>query len=543
MRTGMLVAMAGLAIGGTCHADNRTIDGQGNNPFNNLMGCTGSNLIRGASGPVYSDGMGTPIDRGSARAISNAASAQTAAGLGNTRNLSSWAWQWGQFVDHDFALVDEGATEPFNIPVPTGDPTFDPGHTGTAVIPFNRSVFNGGVSTPRQHSNSLTHWIDGSNVYGSDAARASALRSGIGGRLATSAGGFMPYNTGGLSNAGGPSSSLFIAGDIRANEQTGLLATHTLFVREHNRLADQISSANPGWDDGQVYEKARKLVGAEIQAITYNEWLPALLGGNGLGSYAGYNPNIDSSMNTEFSTGAFRIGHTMLNDQLLRVNADGTTFAGGNLNLFQSFFNPSVITQAGSMDAVIRGLARQESNEVDTQVIDGVRNLLFGGTDGRDLIALNIQRGRDHGLPDYNTMRQQFGLPAVDSFDDITSNPELALALESVYGDVNNIDAWIGLFAEDHLPGASMGLTCTAMFNDQFGRLRDGDRYFYLNDGDLTNDDLAFLDGVRLADIIRLNSGATDVQDGVFFAIPAPGVLGLLGAGSLIALRRSSRRS
>lgn len=532
--------LASLAFAAPLCAQNRTIDGTNNNLANPLMGSTGSDLIRGVSGPHYVDGLGAAIDRGNPRAISNAISPQTGAGLGNDRNLSSWVWQWGQFIDHDFALVDE-SSESMNFSIPAGDPVFDPTNTGTAVMPFSRSVHTGGVTTPRQHANALTHWIDGSMVYGSDAVRADTLRAHTGGRLATSAGDLMPYNTTGLPNGGGTSSTLFLAGDIRTNEQTGLLAIHTILLREHNRLADQISAANPGMSDEDVYQRARHLVGAEIQAITYNEWLPALLGGNGLGSYTGYNPTVDGSMNTSFSTAAFRIGHTMLNEQLLRFNADGSEFAGGPLNLFQQFFNPSSITGPGALDATVRGLARQQANEIDTQVIDGVRNLLFGGTDGRDLIAVNIQRGRDHGLPDYNTLRQEFGLAAVASFGDITSDPALAALLQSVYLTVDNIDPWIGLFSEDHLPGASMGLTAATMFADQFGRLRDGDRFFYLNDATMSPEDLAFMSDIRLSDLIRLNTGASDVQDNVFFAVPAPAATSLFALLGVFAARRNRR--
>lgn len=536
-----IATLAGVGMGVAAFAQDRTIDGSGNNLASPLMGCAGSNLTRGPVLAQYADGIGAPMDRGNPRTISNMLSSQTAGGLGNSRNLSSWAWQWGQFIDHDFALVDEGS-ESMNIAIPAGDPVFDPANTGTAVMPFSRSACIEGNNSPRQHANALTHWIDGSAVYGSDAGRAGALRAHVGGRLATSAGNLLPMNTAALPNAGGPGANMFVAGDVRANEQTGLIAVHTLMVREHNRLADQISAANPQMSDEDVYQRARKLVGAEIQAITYNEWLPALLGQHGLGSYSGYNPNVDASMNTAFSTAAFRIGHTMLNDQLVRYNADGSDFAGGHLNLAQQFFNPSSVMAPGALDATFRGLARQQANEIDTQVIDGVRNLLFGGTDGRDLVALNIQRGRDHGVADYNTLRQAYGLPAVLSFADITSDPALAAMLEAAYGDVGNIDPWIGLFSEDHLPGASMGLTAAVMFNDQFARLRDGDRFFYLNDPSFTQGELAMLSNLRLSDLIRLNSGATDVQDHVFFAVPTPGAVGMIAIAATLGLRRRRSR-
>jgi hypothetical protein len=397
--------------------------------------------------------------------------------------------------------------------------------------------------TPRQHANALTHWVDGSGVYGSDMVRASALRAGVGGRLATSAGNMLPFNTAGLPNGGDLGAAGYLAGDIRANEQTGLTAIHTVFVREHNRLADAISSANPGMSDEDVYQRARRIVGAEVQAITYNEWLPALLGGHGLDSYAGYDSSVNPSIDTAFSTAAFRFGHTMLNDQLLRFNEDGTPYAGGHLNLFQAFFNPASIQGPGALDAVVRGLAAQQANEIDTQVIDGVRNLLFGPGVGRDLIALNLQRGRDHGLPDFNTLREDYGLARVTDFSEITSDALVAAALADVYGSVDEIDPWIGLMAEDHLGGASVGETMAAIFRDQFGRLRDGDRFFYLGDEELTLDELSFLEGITLADIIRMNTDIESIQDNAFFAtIPAPGAMGLFAA-ALVAAGVRRRRS
>lgn len=533
---GVLMAAAGMALG-----DNRTIDGTGNNLVNPVWGCVNSPLMRGASGAHYLDGIGQMMPRANPRAASNALSDQTSGGLGNSRNLSSMFWQWGQFIDHDFALVDESSLpgESAPIAIPAGDPVFDPMNTGTATMPFQRSVCVDGVNTPRQAPNVITHWMDGSGVYGSDALRAATLRTGAGGRLATSAGNMMPFNTAGLPNAGGLGAAGYLAGDVRANEQTGLAAMHTIFMREHNRLADAISAANPGMSDEDVYQRARRLVGAEVQAITYNEWLPALLGGHGLGSYAGYDSGVNPTLDTAFSTAAFRFGHTMLNDQLLRLNEDGTPYAGGHLNLFQAFFNPAELAAPGSLDAVVRGLAAQQANEIDTQAIDGVRNLLFGPGMGRDLIALNLQRGRDHGLPDFNTLREDYGLARVTDFSEITSDALLAAALADVYGSVDEVDPWIGLMAEDHLLGASVGETMAAIFRDQFGRLRDGDRFFYLGDEELSPEELLFLEGLSLSEIIRLNTDISAIQENVFFAtIPAPGAMGVLAVLGLGVRRR-----
>src|SRR5262249_3589340 len=153
----------------------------------------------------------------------------------------------------------------------------------------------------------------------------------VGGRLKTSPGDLLPLNnttyfTTPLPNANNgpfPNDQLYVAGDIRANEQIGLTAVHTLFVREHNRIADQLATEHPDWSDEQIYQGARRIVGAEIEAITYNQFLPALLGPYAPSMFAPYNPEVNASVTTEFSTAAFRVGHTLLSPQILRIQNNG----------------------------------------------------------------------------------------------------------------------------------------------------------------------------------------------------------------------------
>ena len=191
---------------------------------------------------AYQDGISEPAGAGrpSAREISNGVAAQTRS-IPNVAKATDFVWQWGQFIDHDIDLT-EGTEEPepFNIPVPEGDPFFDPNSTGTQTISLNRSAFDPSTGTdpgnPRQQINQITAFLDGSMVSGSDELRARALRTNDGtGRLKMSRKRLLPFNTEGLPNAGGPDPSLFLAGDVRVNEQSGLTALHTLFVREHNR--------------------------------------------------------------------------------------------------------------------------------------------------------------------------------------------------------------------------------------------------------------------------------------------------------------------
>ena len=264
--------------------DFRTIDGTGNHPTQTTWGSAHVELRRMMS-PDYADGVSMPPSSGlpSAREVSNVVF-DSPGQLLNVYLASSFFWQWGQFLDHDIDLTPgQAPSESFDIPVPMGDPHFDPFSTGSQMISMSRSMYTE-TSGVREQMNVITSFIDASNVYGSDSLRAFTLRANDGtGRLATSAGDLLPFNTAGLPNA--PTSAdptLFLAGDERANEQVGLTAMHTLFVREHNYWADEIRTAEPLLTGDEVYERARAIVAAEMQIITYREFLPLLLGPNAL---------------------------------------------------------------------------------------------------------------------------------------------------------------------------------------------------------------------------------------------------------------------
>ena len=503
----------------------RSIDGSGNNTVEPLMGAAETVLVRVAPSD-YADGLSelAGADRASARAVSNALCAQSES-LPNAASASDYLWQWGQFLDHDIDLTD-GAdpTEVADIAVPAGDPFFDPFGTGTQTIAMNRSAYDAatGTSGPREQVNSITSWIDASNVYGSDEVRAAALRTNDGtGRLRTSDGDLLPFNTDGLPNAGGTSETLFLAGDVRANEQVGLLAMHTLFVREHNRIVDRLRRTRAGrnMSGDELYEAARRTVGAEMQAITYNEFLPLLLGRDALTRYRGYDPSVEAGIRNEFSTASYRFGHSLLNTTLLRLDRDGIEVAEGHLALRDAFFAPQRLTDEGGIDPVLRGLAAQASQTVDTQLVDDVRNFLFGppGSGGFDLASLNIQRGRDHGLAGYNDLREAYGLAPAVTFSEISTDPDVVAALASVYATPDDVDAWIGGLAEDHVTGALVGETLRTVLASQFEALRDGDRFWYQRT--LGRRDVRRAERMTLARIVRANTGiGREIGRDVFIA-------------------------
>lgn len=490
----------------------RSYDGTGNNLEAPALGAA-ETAFRRLVDADYADGISEPSgeDRLSAREISNLISDQIES-IPNDRGLTDLVWQWGQFIDHDIDLTLEGHDEEFNIAVPTGDEYFDPFATGTQEISLTRSaVADGtGVDSVREQINGITSFIDGSMVYGSSEETANSLRSFEGGRLLTSGDDLLPVDESGF----------FYAGDIRANEQNGLTAMHTLWVREHNRIADEIAARDSSLSDEEIFQEARAIVIGELQAITFNEYLPALLGRDAVPDYQGYDPTVDPSISNLFTTAIFRYGHTTLSSELLRLDDDGNVIDEGNLALRDAFFNPSEIVATG-IDPLLKGLASNASQEIDTQLVDDVRNFLFGppGAGGFDLAALNIQRGRDHGLPDYNSVREQLGLDPVESFDQITSDPELQAKLEEAYGDVNDIDVWVGALAEDHLPGGSVGELTQAVLLEQFTSLRDGDRFWYENVFD--GQQLREIDSTRLSDVIERNTELTSIQTNAFFIAEA----------------------
>ena len=490
-------------------ADFRSVDGTGNNLAHPDWGSTEEDFLRRAPAE-YSDGLSAPAgtDRVSPRLVSNLLSAHPEGAILDENGLSGYVYGWGQFLDHDIDLtMSADPAESFNISVPTGDLFFDPLATGTQTMSLSRSEYDPatGLTTPRQQVNSITAFIDGSMVYGSDKTTADSLRTFVGGQMKTSTGNLLPVDA---------ASGQFQAGDIRANENPNLIALQTLFVREHNRVATKMAADHPDWNDERLYQEARKIVVGEIQAITYNEYLPSLLGRGAIQAYRGYNPQVNPGISNEFATAAFRFGHSTLDDQIEFLDNQGNE-VHDPLSLRDAFFNAGVVQETG-IDPILKALASDVAERIDTKVIDDVRNFLFGapGQGGFDLVSLNIQRGRDHGLADYNATRVAYGLRPVQSFADITKDVAVQNALREAYGNVNNIDLWVGGLAEDHVRGASVGPTFQRIMADQFSRLRDGDRFWY--ERDLQGPALDSVRHTTLAGVIQRNTLTSNLQDNVF---------------------------
>ena len=498
----------------------RRYDGSQNNPTEPDWNKSDTVFLRQTQ-TSYADGLDAPsgLDRPNPRHISNQVMDQRGR-YQDERGLSNMVWAWGQFLDHDVTFTPNPGAPDWNIVVPTGDRHFDPDGTGVVMIPFSRSSAAPGTGagsvTPREQVNGITGWIDGSMVYGSSLERANALRSFEGGKLKTGDGDMLPHNTMGLPNDNPmrrPEESLLAAGDVRANENLGLLSLHTVFLREHNRLVEKFAAENPSLGDEHLYQMARKVVGAQIQHVTFNEYLPSILGEGALKPYDGYKPDVDPRISNTFSTAAYRMGHSQIEPIIWREGSDGNAIPEKDIALLHAFFAPERLTEGG-VEPLLRGLTAFIQEPTDEGISVALRNMLFGrpGRGGMDLAAINIQRGRDHGLPNYNGIREAFGLSKVESFQDISQDSAVVSKLQQTFGTIDKLDPWVGMLCEDHEPGAAVGETIRTVLADQFERLRDGDRFWYQNDPDLV-DLRGEIESTSLTDLIRRNTDIGDEMD------------------------------
>lgn len=512
----------------------RTYTGWGNNVDHPEWGANHS-MLQSNTTEAFANGFSSPAapQRANPRLISNYLMGQPSV-LPSTEGLSDYVWVFGQFIDHDVTLVVNNSAEFFPITINFPDPIFNPGGAlPNALIPMSRSAHVPGTGTelgnPRRYANEISAFVDGSGVYGPDSIYADWLRTHVDGKMKTSSGNLLPLNTidGELDSAQDPSApildnatkkfnKLYVGGDIRTNENIFLTAMHTLFVREHNTQCDRIKRDHPSWNDEQIYQHARKIVGGTIQVILNEEWLPTL--GVHLPPYAGYNPSVNPGVFNVFSAAAYRLGHTLLSSNLHRSNNLGGTIPQGDILLRNAFFNPMAIATDGGVDPLLKGMAHQMQQEFDRKVIDDVRNFLFGGpgSGGMDLAAINMQRGRERGLADFNTIRADFGLPKYTTFLEMTDNEEFANLLKVAYVTVDNIDPWVGFLSEKKQTGSIFGETLIKVLVEQFSAIRDGDRFYFENDPDLTAEEKAMIKATRIYDVVMRNSNISILQKNLF---------------------------
>jgi hypothetical protein len=592
----------------------RSLDGGGNNVRHPGWGRAGTQYLRVAAAS-YADGISEPVDGRALRYVSNRVFNDLGQNLFSENGLSQWVWSWGQFVDHDIGLRNERPGESRSIPLDPADP-LERFRTDLGTISFarTRAAHGTGRTTPRQQINTISSYIDASQVYGVTARRLDWLREGRvdgdptnnGARLVLP-GGYLPRADARGDAASAPPTDLFgaqnadpgsavVAGDVRANDNIALTAVHTLFAREHNRIVSRLPSRLPAELRFQI---ARRVVGAEIQYVTYTQFLTAL--GVKLAPYRGYKPGTNAGLANEFATVGFR-AHSMIHGEFQATVPAGTFSAaelerfrgqgidvvssGGDvilvIPLLAAFGNPVLVQEIG-LGPLVHALADQAQYRNDEQIDDSLRSVMFqvpkpGTADPAacgspvvkpdcfvgvvDLGAIDLARGRDHGIPRYNALRRAYGLAPKPTFTAITgeateafpSDPKLdaakpiddphsldfvelrdaagrrillgspdaassavtgvrrttlAARLKAIYGSVDRLDALVGLLSERHVAGTELGELQLAIWKKQFEALRDGDRLFYARDPALPAISRLFGIDYRhtLSELVRLNTG------------------------------------
>ncbi|KAM7295225.1 uncharacterized protein ISCGN_024730 [Ixodes scapularis] len=536
----------------------RSLSGRCNNLRKPNLGKVGHSFRRVLPG-LYEDGVSAPRSRsvtGSPLPSPRLVSFAVHGDLSHPhQRYTMMLMQLGQFIDHDIAHTPlsegaDGATlrcracnspervnkECFPIPIPSNDPHFPSVSRKNPNIPqclpFTRSMSGQRTLGSREQINQVTGYLDLSTVYGSDECARDELRlfrSGLLNMSAHPAGReFKPLlsEVDGAADCISSNGRCFIAGDTRVSEQPGLTSMHTIFAREHNRIARTLQSLNPHWDDERVFQEARKIVGAIFQRIVFAEFLPRTLGWESVsqwglhlleeGYYNGYDPTCDVGSFNEFATAAFRFGHTLL-PPVLKLVGPAYDELGG-LKLTDAFFNSQTLYRKDRLDQLLRGLLSTPMENFDNHVTEMVTKHLFEAKSvpfsGLDLVAINLQRGRDHGLRTYNDYRAFCSQPRARTFADLEGHiPRATLrAIGSVYRDVEDIDVFTGGLSEFPLAGAVVGPTFSCLLSFQFQRLRRCDRFWH-ETGDPTvrfsSDQLAQLRKASLAKIICQNSDTT----------------------------------
>lgn len=318
----------------------------------------------------------------------------------------------------------------------------------------------------------------------------------------------------------------FLAGDSRATEMGALAGMHTIFVREHNRIARGLKDLQPDWDDEALYQNARRILTAEWQNIVFGEFLSAMLGDDlvtdmdlGTSGDAAYDSSVDATVANGFSTAAFRFGHTMIEGLITIFSLHNPPTEVGTLEVKDTFFDLTqyLADQGLGMERLLNGLMNQEAQAYDRFLADDITNFLFQNNNdgiGQDLAARNIQRGRDHGIPGYNDWREFCHLPKACTWADRPAeiSQENWDQLRNTYANPSDIDLFVGGLAEKSFKNGVLGRTFSCIVADQFKRLKFGDRFFFTNTAGPNPFNHAQKDMLRKRNLAEILCDNTDIE-------------------------------
>ncbi|XP_033207455.1 uncharacterized protein LOC117167015 [Belonocnema kinseyi] len=489
----------------------RTHTGRCNNALHPSWGAALESYTRFLP-PEYQDGVSLPKSNlPSAREVST----KVHSGGPDIRHpyLMALTAMFGQFVAHDMAhtprmeLPNGERFKCCDVEFENFHPECFPIQAENAIgcMEYSRSAPHPGTTLegcklgPRQQINQASSYLDLSPIYGSSEETSGILREGIGGALNTQRKN-LPMASKDLQNCRSQSKALpcFLSGDSRVNEHPGLALMHVLFLREHNRIAQKLHTLNPHWEDEKIYQETRKIVIAEMQHVTYNEFLPVILGEPFLdkfdlrltpgGYFRGYDFRADATISNAAASAGFSF-FVALTPKTLDLVDSRSTQKSGERSLLSAFYAPQELYEAGAIDRLITGATAGHSrkpfppglNEIllDRYFHDGKTNDV-----AVDYAAQMIQQGRDHGLPPYIKWRSYCDLPSVNEFRDLqeTMLSETIERLQRVYSKVEEVDLVTGALSELPVEGSVLGPTFLCLLGKTFRNARLGDRYWYENE-------------------------------------------------------------
>lgn len=530
------------SVDGVCNNLRNIWYGAASTPFNRLLNAQ------------YDDGYQAPrtFSSETGRRLPNARLvARTLKTEQKATELDALVIFFGQFVTHDITLIPKDLKlncnncttknpECFNIEIPIGD------SLKRDCLPFRRNLdsidsFDCPLSV-RTQFNEITHWLDSSNVYGSSIGEMRKLRLFKDGLLKTSSIPGSDFESLPIQNITACTERIgcFFAGDERVEENTMLTAIHTFFVREHNRLAREYKKLNPRLNDETIYQEIKRIVNAVYQNIIYSEFLPIVVGKELMKIFdlnvlrrdhlLKYHEVLVPNAFNEFVAAAGRM-HTQIenhiqlaDDRLLSVGTRSIS-----TQLFQtsdSFFDLDNISRGCLIGSAMRH-GQSMSTDLNNRLFE---NIIFKDQShennnnlGGSLTALNVQRGREHGIPSYNEYRKLAGLNYAKSFEDLEENvsPENIERMKSVYSNVNDVDLFYGAISEDMIEDGLVGRTNADIFARTFHNLKFGDRFYFENgENPLTRFNLGQLDEIRhitMATIMCNSLQLEFIQERAFF--------------------------
>ncbi len=426
--------------------------------------------------------------------------------------LNLMAVSWIQYMTHDWFSHGENEDpskekKPFYLPIL--DPQ-DAKEFGADRILIPRSMIDRNKSKDDMlvyrdtFRNEVTHWWDGSQLYGSTQNVANSLRSYKGGKLKVDTNGNIPMNKG-----------VDITGFNR-NWWVGLSMLHNLFTREHNAIADHLASKYPEMTDEDLYQKARLITAALMAKIHTVEWTPAILPSSHL--QHGMMANWSGLVNTlTGSANKVKKGYEVLPNEVLfgivggKKNLADVPFAmteefvsvyrmhpllPDTLN-FKKMNNPSYNSTLSLHDTreSKSGKLVNKYNMADLfysfgQMHPGqltlhnypktLMNIDIPFVAKMDLAALDIIRDRERGVPRYNEFRRRLQLKEIKKFEDLTSDKEIVAKLKKIYdNDVEALDLLVGSLAEEYRPnGFGFGETSFQVFIAMASRRLVADRFY-----------------------------------------------------------------